>query len=115
MSNAECSEHLFVVGKPNIIEKIHEMKFVDRKLRVCDVVETIRLSYTTVVSFSMVQLGNSKLSSKRVPLMLTTNHKLSHVTTFMDYLAMLDSNPDKFLLRCIIADGTWAHNSLYIK
>ncbi|KAG5328205.1 SETMR methyltransferase, partial [Acromyrmex heyeri] len=88
---------------PEIIDKVHDIILIDRRVKVCKLVETIGISHGTVISILHEQL--EKLSTKWVPRLLTVDHKRDHMTISKQCLEMFQRNLDEFLRRFITVDS----------
>jgi len=57
-------------GTPEIIDKVHDIVFTDRRVKVHELVEATGISHGTVISILHEQLGMKKLSARWVPFAL---------------------------------------------
>lgn len=64
------------------------MVLAHRRLKVLELVEDIGLYHGSVLSLLNYHLGMRKLSERRVPRLLTTDHKRYRVTTSNELLAL---------------------------
>lgn len=85
MSNAERFGPPIRIPLPEIIEIIDVMVLVDPRLRVCDIVETIGISYGSVVSILNNYVGIRKLSTIWVSRLTTICHKGNLVSTLNEW------------------------------
>ena len=106
--DAPRSGHPIEAATPEITDKIHDIVWTDRRVKVRDLVEATGISHGTVISILHEQLGMKKLSAKWVPHLLTVDHKRDRVTISKRCLEMFQRNLDEFLRR-FITDETWIH------
>jgi len=72
--------HPIEAATPEIIDKVHDIVLIDRRVKVRDLVEAIGISHGTVISILHEQLGMKKLSARWVPRLLIVDHKRDRVT-----------------------------------
>ncbi|KAG5338762.1 SETMR methyltransferase, partial [Acromyrmex heyeri] len=101
--DAPCS------GRPEIIDKVHDIILTDRRVKVREFVEATGISHGTVISILHEQLDMKKLSTRWVSRLLIVDHKRDRVTISKQCLEMFQRNPDEFLRRFITVDETWIH------
>ncbi|KYM96853.1 hypothetical protein ALC62_12463 [Cyphomyrmex costatus] len=73
---------------PEIIDKVHDIVFIDRRVKMRELVEATGISHGTVISILHKQLGMKKLSARMVRRLLTVDHKRDRVTTSKQFLEM---------------------------
>jgi len=87
-----------------IIDKVHDIVLIDRRVKMRELVEATGILHGTVISIVHEQLGMKKLSARWVPRLL--DHKRDRVTISKQYLEMIQRNPDEFLRQFITVDET---------
>ena len=60
---------------PENIKKLHKLILADRKLKLCEIAEELKIPKDSVVTILHEQLSMRKLCSKRVPCLLTIDQK----------------------------------------
>ena len=95
--DAERSGRPVEVAIPETIEKIRNMVWADRRLKVREIAEVIFISHGSVVSILKDHLGMKKLSAR---------------WTLIECLVLFNRNKDEFLCRFVTVDETWIqHNT----
>ncbi|EFN71643.1 Histone-lysine N-methyltransferase SETMAR, partial [Camponotus floridanus] len=110
-SDAERSGCPIGVTTSETTEKIHDMVFHDRRLKVREIVEATGISHGSVVSILSDHLGMRKLSARWMPRLLTIDNKRNRVTISKECLALFNRNSNEFLRRFITVDETWIHHN----
>lgn len=98
------------VTTPEIIEKIHDIVLQDRRVKVREIAEIVRISDERVRNILHEHLDMRKVSARWVPRLLTIDQKRIRVTTSEANLAMFKRNKKEFLRRFITVDETWIHH-----
>lgn len=96
MSNAESSESIIEFAATGIIEKIHDMELVNRRLKLREIVKAIDILYSSVVSIWNHHLLMRKLSARWVSRLPMIDYKRNCVRT-SECLVLFNSNPLEFL------------------
>ena len=103
-SDVERSSHPKEVTSQGIIEKIHDIVLNDRRLKVREISETVNISVGRVWHILHECLGMRKLSARRVPRLLTANHKWARVVASEQCLGTFGRNLKAFLRRYVTVD-----------
>ena len=109
ISDAERPGRPKEVTSQEMIDKIHDIVLNDRRLKVCEIVETVYISMGRVWHILHECLGMRKLSARWVPRMPTADHKQARVVVSKQGLGMFQRNSKKFLWRYVTVDETWIH------
>ncbi|EGI68332.1 Histone-lysine N-methyltransferase SETMAR [Acromyrmex echinatior] len=78
---------------PEIIDKVHDIVLIDRRVKVDELVEAIGISHGTVISILHEQLGMKKLSTRWVPRLLTVDQKRDPMAKFNEFRYELLPHP----------------------
>lgn len=103
-------------GRPNEavtmenIEKVEEIVRKDRRVKISEVAEILKISYKSVWNILHEHLGMKKLCARWVPRFLTEEQKQRRVDVSEANLAYLNRDPKEFLRRFITMDETWIHH-----
>lgn len=108
--DAERSGRPVEVTTPENIQKIHRMVLNDRKLKLNEIAETMRMSHGTVYTILHEQLGMKKLLSRWVPRVLSAEQKENRMIASERNLEMFNRNPTDFVARLVTMDETWIHH-----
>lgn len=92
-----------------MVDKVHDMVLTDRRVKVREIAEALKISSGSVYTMLSDVLGMSKLSSRWVPRMLTPDQKRNRVQTSKECLALLQRNKQDFWRRLVTTDETWLH------
>ena len=92
-----------------MIDKIHDIVLNDRRLKVREISETVNISVESVWHILHEYLGMRKLSARRVPRLLTADHKRARVVASEQCLSMFQRNSKGFLRRYVTVDKTWIY------
>ena len=92
-----------------MIEKIHDIVLNDRRLKVREIIETVKISVGRVWHILHECLGMRKLSARWVPRLLTADHKRARVVASEQCLGMFQRNSKEFSRRYVTVDETWIH------
>lgn len=93
----------------NNVTKIHDLVLADRRLKVCEIAETVAISKDRVGHILHENLGMRKLSARWVPRLLTADNKRIRVTTSEQCLTLFKRNPKKFFRHFVTVNETWIH------
>ena len=94
--NSERSGRPNVVVTPETIKKFHHIVFENRKLKLHEIADTLKISYGSV--------------SKWVPRLLTVDQKRQRVVDSERCLELFRRNKPNFLCRCVTMAETWIHH-----
>jgi len=72
--DASRSERPIEIATPEIIDKVHDIVLIDRRVKVRELVEATGISHGTVISILHEQLGMKKLSARWMLCLLTVDH-----------------------------------------
>ncbi|GFV56451.1 hypothetical protein TNCV_4203751 [Trichonephila clavipes] len=64
---------------PEIIKKVYEIVLADRKFKMCEIAENLKVSEGNVFAVLHNHFSMRKLLSKRVPRLLTVDQKQQHI------------------------------------
>lgn len=92
------------------IQKIHKMILNDRKLKLIEIAEALKVSKERVGHIVHEFLGMRKLCAKWVPRELTFDQKQQRIDDSEQCLAMFTRNKPEFLRRYVTMDETWIHH-----
>uniref|UniRef100_A0A1B0G5T2 Uncharacterized protein n=1 Tax=Glossina morsitans morsitans TaxID=37546 RepID=A0A1B0G5T2_GLOMM len=96
---------------PEKIKKVHEIVLEDRKVKLREIADTLRISEGSVFTILHEHLAMRKLCSKWVPRLLTFDQKRQRVRDSEYCLKLLRRNKEDFLTRYVTMDETWIHHS----
>ena len=108
-SDAERPNRPKEVTSQEMIDKIHDIVFNDRRLKVREISETVKILVESVWHILHECLGMRKLSARWVPRLLTADHKRARVVASEQFLGMFQRNSKEFLRRYVTVDETWIH------
>lgn len=103
-------------GRPNSavteenIQKVHKIVLSDRKLKLKEIAEAIKISEGSVFTILHEHLGMRKLCSKWVPRLLTPDQKQQRIDDSEACLALFNRDKKDFLRRYVTMDETWIHH-----
>jgi len=89
--------------------QIHDLVLADRRLKICEIAETVGMSKDCVGHILHDILGMRKLSAQWVPRLLNPDNKRNRETTSEQCLTLFKRNPKEFLRRFVTVDETWSH------
>ena len=89
--------------------KIHKLVMNDRKLKVHELADIVKISDGSVFTILHEHLGNWNLSAKWVPRELTVDQKQQWIDASEGCLALLNRNKMEFYRRYVTMDETWLH------
>ena len=92
------------VTTSEMIDKIHDMVFSDRGIKVHEI------SRVTMFSILYEKLGVKKILARWVPRLLSEENKHNRVVDSQAILVFFRRNPEEFLRRSITVDETWIHH-----
>lgn len=92
------------------VQKIHRMVLNDRKLKVREIAEAMRMSKERVGNILHEHLLMRKLLARWVPRVLTVEQKENRVIASERGLAIFKRNPTDFVSRLVTMDETWIHH-----
>lgn len=98
------------VVTPENIKKIHKIIMNDRKLKLSEIADTLKISKERVHHIIHEYLDMRKLCAKWVPRELTIDQKQQRVDDSEECLAMLNRNKSEFLRRYVTMDETWLYH-----
>ena len=82
-SDAERPGHSKEVTSQELIDKIHDIVLNDRRLKLREISETVKISVGRVWHISHECLGMRKLFARWVPRFLTADHKRARVVVYI--------------------------------
>lgn len=103
-------------GRPNEavveenIEKTLKIIMGDRKVKLREIADILKISEGSVFTIIHDHLGMRKLFSKWVPRILTPEQKQQRIEDSKSCLSMFQRNNSEFLRRYITMDETWIHH-----
>lgn len=92
------------------IKKIHKMILNDRKIKLMEIAEALKISKERVGHIIHQHLGMRKLCAKWVPRELTMDQKQQRIDDSEECLQLLTRNKPEFLRRYVTMDETWIHH-----
>ncbi|XP_025160565.1 histone-lysine N-methyltransferase SETMAR-like [Harpegnathos saltator] len=92
------------------IKKVHKIILNDRRVKLIDIAETLKISKERVGHIVHEYLNMRKLCAKWVPRVLTIDQKQQHFDDSEQCLAIFNRNKDEFFRRYITMDETWLHH-----
>lgn len=95
---------------PENIEKTLKIIMGNRKVKLLEIANILKISEGSVFTIIHEHLGMKKLFSKWVPRLLTMEQKQQRVDDSKLCLAMFTRNKPEFLRRYITMDETWIHH-----
>jgi len=98
------------VVTPENIKKVHKMVLADRKVKVRELAEALKISKGSVGTILHENLSMRKLVSKWVPRFLTPDQKQQRVDDSESCLALFTKKKQEFLRRYVTMDETWIHH-----
>lgn len=102
-------------GRPNEavtdenIKKVHRIVLNDRKVKVREIADILKISTERVRYILHEYLDMKKLSARWVPRFLTIDQKQQRVDDSERILALFQKNSKDFLRRFVTMDETWIH------
>ena len=95
---------------PKNITKDHRIVLGDRKLRLREIADTLKISEDSVFTILLKSLGMRKLFSKWVSRLLTPDQKQQRVEDSERCLELFKRGKKDFLRRYVTIDETWIHH-----
>jgi transposase len=95
---------------PEIIEQVHGIVLDDRRMKVCEIAETIGISKERVGYILHEELDMRKLCTSWVPRLLTADQKCACMKTSQQCLGRFNKNKTDFVHQFITMDGAWIHH-----
>jgi len=92
------------------IAKVHQLVLDDRRIKVREIAEIMKMSKERVCHILNQDLGMRKLSARWVPRLLTLDHKRARMNISSALLAQFRGNKTEFWRRLITVDETWIHH-----
>ncbi|XP_047139010.1 histone-lysine N-methyltransferase SETMAR-like [Hydra vulgaris] len=92
------------------VKKIHKIILNDRKVKLLEIADTLKLSKERVGHIIHEYLDMRKLCAKWVPRELTIDQKQQRIDDFEQYLELLNRNRTDFFCRYLTIDETWLHH-----
>jgi [histone H3]-lysine36 N-dimethyltransferase SETMAR len=89
------------------IKKVHKIILNDRKVKLIEIAETLKISKERVGHILLVYLDIRKLCAKWVPRVLTIDQQQQRVDDLEQCLAIFNRNKDEFFRRYITMDVIW--------
>ncbi|KAF7282415.1 hypothetical protein GWI33_002728 [Rhynchophorus ferrugineus] len=105
--DGERNGHAKEVVTDENIKKIHKMILNDRKLKLSEIADTLKISTESVHHIIHEYLGMRKLCAKWVPRELTYDQKQRRVDDSEQCLKMIKRNKPEILHRYVTIDETW--------
>ena len=94
---------------PENIKKVHKIVLADRKLKLREIAEELKISEGSVFTILHEHLSMRKLCSKWVPRLLTVDQKQQRVEDSECCLELFKRDKKDFLRRYVTMDETWIH------
>lgn len=95
---------------PENIKKIHLIVLKDRKVKVRELADIMKLSIGSILNILHEHLQMKKLCARWVPRLLTIDQKQHRVSDSEANLELFRRNPKEFLRRFVTMDETWIHH-----
>ena len=95
---------------PENITKVYKIVLDDRKLKLCEIVDTLTISEGNIFTILHKFLGIRKLFSEWMPRLLTRDQKQQRVEDSQRYLELFKRGKKDFLHRHVTMDETWIHH-----
>jgi hypothetical protein len=95
---------------PEISEQVHDMVLDDRRMKVREIAETIRISKERVGYILHEELDTKKLCTRWVPRLFTADQKCTCMKISDQCLERFNKNKTDFVRRFITMDETWIHH-----
>ena len=95
---------------PENITKVHKIVLGDRKLKLREIPDTLKISEVTVFTILHESLGMHKLFSKWVSSLHTPNQKQQRFDDSERCLELFKRGKKNFLRRYMTMDETWIHH-----
>jgi transposase len=95
---------------PEIVDKIHHMVLADRRIKVHEIAEAVRMSDERVFHILHNEFDLKKLSARCVPRLLSSEQKRVQAQTPDECLEVFQRNPKHFKKRFVTMDETWIYH-----
>ncbi|GFV45499.1 putative DD34D transposase [Trichonephila clavipes] len=92
------------------IKEVHKIIFYNRKVKLIEIAETLKISKERVGHIVNEYLDMRKLCSKWVPRELTIDPKQQRIDDSKQCLELFNRNKSEFLRRYVTMDETWPHH-----
>lgn len=92
------------------IAQVHQMVLDDRRIKVRELAEVMKMSKERICNILTEELGMRKLSARWVPRLLTVDQKRTRMNISKAMLAMLRRCKSEFWRRLVTVDETWIHH-----
>ena len=103
-------------GRPNSVvisentKKFHKLALANRKLKLCEIAEELKISEGSVFVILHEHLSMRKLCSKWVPRLFTVNQKQQRIDDSDCCLQLFQRNKKEILHKHVTMDETWIHH-----
>lgn len=97
------------VTTPDIVDKVHDIVLNDRRLKLSEIAEMVKISKERVHFIITQELDMHKLSARWVPRLLSAENKRVRCQMSQAGLATLNKNRVDFFRRFVTMDETWVH------
>ena len=94
------------VTTPEIVSKVHDMVMNDSQVTERCIASSVGISQEIVHSILTEDLNTRKLSARWVPRLLTVDQRHTRQNMLLANLNLSETDPEKFLLRCVMMDET---------
>ena len=94
------------MATPEIVTKIHDLVMGGRRVTERCIASAVAISQEIVHSILKEDLSMRRLSAHSVPRLLTVDQKHTRQNMSLANLNLFETDPDKFLLRCVTMDET---------
>ncbi|CAK9803082.1 Protein GVQW3 [Anthophora quadrimaculata] len=94
---------------PENIKKVHKIVLKDRKMKLREIADTLKISEGSVFTILHENLSMRKLLSKWVPRLLTPDQKQQRLGDSERCLELFKRDKKDFLRRYVTMDETWIH------
>lgn len=92
------------------IKKVHKIILDNRKVKLIEVAQALKISKERVGHIVHEYLGMRKLCSKWVPRVLTFDQKQQRIDDSKQCLELFNHNKSEFMRRYVTMDETWLHH-----
>lgn len=97
------------VTTPEIVDKVHDIVLNDRRLKLTEIAEIVKISKERVHFILTTELDMHKLSARWVPRLLSVENKRVRCQLSQAGLDRFNRNRVDFLRRFVTMDETWVH------
>lgn len=98
------------VVTPENNRKVHKIVLENRKVKLREIADTLKISEGSVHTILHQHLSMRKLFSKWVPRLLTVDQKQQRIDDSESCLELFNRNKQDFLRRYVTMDETWIHH-----